>query len=111
MYPAPPGSKFNWDYYLGPHLALAHRLLDDRGLLRIEIDRGIGSFPPGSPAPYHAVGHLFFRSFEDLVAALAPTAEQFIADERRYSSEPSVVQISEVVETGSGKGVSSGGTR
>jgi uncharacterized protein (TIGR02118 family) len=98
MYPRTPESHFDWDYYLGPHLALAHKLLDSRGLVRIEVDKGIGGFPPGTAAPYHAVGHLFFRNLEEMIAAVAPAAEQFMADERKYSSERSVVQISEAVE-------------
>jgi hypothetical protein len=51
MYPATPGSRFNWDYYLGPHLELSRKLLTPRGLVRTEIDRGIGGLPPGAPAP------------------------------------------------------------
>jgi len=69
MYPATPGSKFDWNYYLGKHLELSRRLLTPRGLMRTEIDRGIGSFPPGAPPPYHAVGHLFFRTMDDLQTA------------------------------------------
>jgi uncharacterized protein (TIGR02118 family) len=98
MYPAPPGSQFNWDYYLGPHLELAHRLLDSRGLIRIEIDKGLGSFPPGTPPPYHAVGHLFFPTIADMQNALANTAADFIADERNYTTAPSVVQFNEVIK-------------
>jgi uncharacterized protein (TIGR02118 family) len=98
MYPALPGSRFDWDYYLGPHLELSRKLLGPRGLVRTEIDRGIGSFPPGTPPPYHAVGHLFFRTMAEMESALAATAAEFIADERRYTSVPGVVQISEVVE-------------
>ncbi len=98
MYPAPPGSRFDWDYYLGAHLELARRLLYPRGLVRIEIDRGIGSFPPGVSPPYHAIGHLFFRSLSELEAAMAETAAQFIADEPNYSSVGSLVQISEIVD-------------
>jgi hypothetical protein len=64
----------------------------------MEIDRGMGSLPPGAPAPYHAVGHLFFRTYAEMQSALSATAPEFIADERKYSSAPSVVQISEVVE-------------
>ena len=97
MYPAKPGSRFDWDYYLGPHLELAARLLNARGLVRTEIDRGIGSLPPGSPAPYHAIGHLFFRTMEELMAALAATAADFIEDQQRYTDVASVIQISEVV--------------
>ena len=98
MYPAPPGSRFDWRYYLGPHLELSRRLLIPRGLVRTEIDRGVGSFPPGAPPPYHAVGHLFFRTRAELESAMEAAAAEFIADERNYASVPSVVQISEVVE-------------
>ena len=98
MYPALPGSRFDWDYYLGPHLELARRLLSDRGLVRTEIDRGLGSLPLGAPPIYHAVGHLFFLTREAMEAALAATAHEFIADERNYASVPGVVQISETLE-------------
>jgi uncharacterized protein (TIGR02118 family) len=98
MYPALPGSRFDWDYYLGQHRELARRLLSSRGLVRTEIDRGVGGIPPGAPPPYHAVGHLFFQTMAELESALEATAGEFIADERNYSSAPSVVQISEVVE-------------
>jgi uncharacterized protein (TIGR02118 family) len=57
MYPAAPGSRFDWGYYLGQHLELARRLLGSRGLLRTEIDKGLAGLPPGSPPPYHAIGH------------------------------------------------------
>jgi uncharacterized protein (TIGR02118 family) len=98
MYPATPDSKFHWDYYLNEHLQLAHKLLDPRGLVRLEIDRGLGSFPPGAPAPYHAVGHLFFRTIDEMQAALGATAVQFIEDEKKYAPSGSVVLISEVLE-------------
>ena len=97
MYPATPGSQFDWDYYLGPHRELSQRLLGSRGLIRTEIDRGIAGIPPAGP-PYHAIGHLFFRTMADLEAALEATVAEFVADERNYTDTPSVVQISEVVE-------------
>ena len=98
MYPATPGSRFDWDYYLGEHRELSRRLLGSRGLVRTEIDRGVAGIPPGALPPYHAIGHLFFRTMGELESALQATAAEFIADERNYTSAPSVVQISEVVE-------------
>jgi uncharacterized protein (TIGR02118 family) len=98
MYPASPGSRFDWDYYLGEHLPLAQRLLGPRGLARTEIDRGVEGFPPGSPAPYHAVAHLFFETLADMQSALAATAEPLIADMPNYTDVPGVVQINEVVK-------------
>lgn len=97
LYPAASGSTFDWSYYLGPHLVLARQLLLPRGLVRIEIDRGIGAFPPGTPAHYHAIGHLYFETMQHLDTALAATAPQLIADQRKYYSGESVVQVSEVV--------------
>ncbi len=98
MYPNGSQSRFDWDYYLGPHVVLAKKLLLPRGLVRLEIDRGVGAFPPGAPAPYHAIGHLFFASMQDMESALASTAPELIEDQRKYYSGESVVQISEVVE-------------
>lgn len=97
MYPATPASTFDWNYYLGPHLVVARQLLLPRGLIRIEVDRGIGAFPPGTPSHYHAIGHLYFESMLDLDTALAATAPELIADQRKYYSGESVVQVSEVV--------------
>jgi uncharacterized protein (TIGR02118 family) len=94
MYPATPGSRFDWDYYLGQHRELSRRLLTLRGLVRTQIDRGVAGIPPGAPPPYHAVGHLFFRTMAELDSALQATAAEFVADERNYANVPSVVQIS-----------------
>ena len=97
LYPADPGSTFDWKYYLGPHLVLARKLLGPLGLVRIEVDRGIGAFPPGTPSHYHAIGHLYFESMQDLDNALAAKAVELVADVRKYFSGESVVQVSEVV--------------
>jgi uncharacterized protein (TIGR02118 family) len=97
MYPATPGSTFDWEYYLHGHVSLAHRLLDPRGLVRAEIDRGRGGFPPGTPAPYHAVAHLFFADPATFQKAMAETAAELTADVPNYASVPPVIQVSEVV--------------
>jgi uncharacterized protein (TIGR02118 family) len=97
MYPQKSGSTFDWGYYLGGHLELAYRLLRPFGLTRIEIDRGMGGFPPGSPAPFYAIARLPFPSLEALQSALAATAGALVADQAKYYSGESVVQISEEV--------------
>lgn len=97
MYPTSSGSTFDWDYYLAAHLALARKLLSRFGLQRIEIDRGLGTLPPGAPPHFHAVGHLFFSSMADFERAMAETAQELIADQRKYFSGESIVQVSEVI--------------
>jgi len=99
MYPVSSGSKFDWSYYLGPHVVLARKLLTPLGLLGIEIDRGLGALPPGAPPHFHAIGHLFFLSMEELDRAMAETAPALIADQQKYFNGESIVQISEVVKT------------
>jgi len=97
MYPTSSGSTFDRNYYLAPHLVLAKKLLSPFGLLRIEIDRGLGALPPGTPPHFHAVGHLFFSSMADFERAMAETAKDLIADQQKYFSGESIVQVSEVV--------------
>jgi uncharacterized protein (TIGR02118 family) len=99
MYPATDGSTFDWDYYLGPHRELSSRLLTPMGLVRVEVDRGVMAFPPGTPSHFHGVGHLFFNSMEDMERALAAHAFTLVADQRKYFSGESMVQVSEVVES------------
>jgi uncharacterized protein (TIGR02118 family) len=96
-YPAAPGSRFDWDYYLTAHVELVQRIVAPLGLVKVEIDRGIGSFHPGAPPPFHAVGHLFFHTLADLETALAATAPELIADQAKYTDVQSIVMISEVV--------------
>jgi len=89
-------------------IALATNALDamgDSGVLTIlgrnedeKVVVEVSGIPPGTPPPYHAVGHLFFRTMAELAGALADTAAEFIADEKKYADAGSVVQISEVVE-------------
>jgi len=105
MYPTGSGSTFDWNYYLAPHLALAKKLLSPFGLIRIEVDRGLSGFPPGSTPPFHAVGHLFFPSMDALQQAMAETAPALIADQQKYFSGESMVQFNEVIDMSGGAGL------
>ncbi len=48
MYPN-ESDKFDMDYYLNKHIPLVHQLLDSFGLVRTEVDKGIGTAEPGAP--------------------------------------------------------------
>ena len=50
LYPRSEGSKFDFKYYGEKHMALVKARLTEHGLLRIEVDKGIGG-AEGSPAP------------------------------------------------------------
>ena len=97
LYPATAGSRFDWEYYLGQHVDLVNRLLPPLGLVKLEIDHGLGGFPPGAPPPFLAVGHLFLQTMSDLQTALGATAAELVADQKKYTDVQSVILISEVV--------------
>jgi uncharacterized protein (TIGR02118 family) len=42
----------------------------------LSIDRGIGGETPGLPAPYAAVGHLYFDTVADFQNSFGPQAEK-----------------------------------
>jgi hypothetical protein len=97
MYPALPGSRFDWDYYLGHHLELSRRLLTPRGLVRLEIDKRARQPSSGLSAALPRRRPHLLQHHRRAAAALEATAADFIANERNYTDVPSVVQTNEVV--------------
>jgi uncharacterized protein (TIGR02118 family) len=98
MYPATAGSTFDWDYYLFQHVALVRSRLKSRGMRKFEVDRGVGSFPAGTPIPYHAIAHLFFDSGAAMEEAMSAVGPELLADIARYYNGEVVTQVSAVVE-------------
>ena len=99
MYPATAGSTFDWDYYLFQHVALVRKRLKSNGMLKFEVDRGVGSFPPGTPIPYHAIAHLFFESGAAMEEAMSAVGPELMADIPHYYNGTVVTQVSTVVES------------
>ena len=93
----PSGGRFDIEYYLSQHIPLVHRLLEPYGLVRTEVDKGIGSARPGSPAPYVAVAHLIFKSMESMAKGLSAHDPELSADVVNYTDIKPVFQISEMV--------------
>ena len=96
LYPNEAGSNFDHAYYRDSHMPMVKERLGD-ACLRFAIDKGLGGPAPGSPAPYHAIGELYFNSVADFGAAMAPHGKEINADIKNYTSVKPVMQISEVV--------------
>ena len=99
MYPNEDGVRFDFDYYTTTHDRLVKQLLGSYGLTRIDVDRGLGS-PGDEPAPYVAVGTLWFESAEGIDEGLAEHGEEILGDIPNFSSVQPTIQISEVVTGG-----------
>ena len=97
MYPN-DGGKFDMDYYINKHMVLVHKLLDPYGLVRTEVDKGIGTSEPGAPAPFVAIAHLIFNSIEDMQKGLQAHDPDLGADLPNYTDIMPQFQISEMIE-------------
>jgi uncharacterized protein (TIGR02118 family) len=66
-------------------------------LKRADVERGLGGFEPGSPAPYRVIGHLTFDSLEAMQNSFGRHAGEIVADLPNFTDIQPTVQISEVV--------------
>ena len=98
LFPNKPGSKFNWEYYKSTHHPLVEEKLKGNGLLKFEIDKGIGTADPGKPAPYTMIANLSFNTLDEVQAALKMHSESIMADIPNFTDLQPEIQISEVVD-------------
>jgi len=87
----PKGEKFDFEYYATKHMQLVHKLLDPFGLVKTEIDRGVGT------APFIAVGHLIFNTLEEMQKGLEAHDPKLAADLANFSDIQPQFQVSEII--------------
>lgn len=85
------GGKFDFEYYKKQHMGLVHQLLDSYGLIKSEVDKGIGD------SPYVAIGHLVFDNLEDMQKGLEAHDPTLGADLVNFSDIKPEFQVSEIV--------------
>ncbi len=96
LYPAGEGKTFDMQYYQNTQVPLVAELLG-AALIATGIDGGLGGMAPGSPAPFMAIGHLYFNSVEEFGRSFGPQAAKIIADLPNFTNAEPVVQINEVI--------------
>lgn len=95
FYPHREGGKFDISYYCHKHIPLVQKLLG-AALKGAAVDQGITGLPPGTPAPYAAMGHLLFESAESFQKAFEVHAATIMADIPNYTNLQPLIQLSEV---------------
>ena len=95
LYPNSPGATFDMDYYLDKHMTMVEEKLG-AACKNVEAEQGVAGGAPGAPAPFIAIGHLYFDSLEAFQKAFAPHADAIMADIPNYTNTKPTVQISEV---------------
>jgi uncharacterized protein (TIGR02118 family) len=96
LYPNGEGKKFDMDYYSTNHVALVSGLLGD-ALKGATIELGTAGAEPGSPAPFLAMGNMYFDSVEAFGNSFGPNAEKIMSDLPNFTNSEPVVQVSTVV--------------
>jgi uncharacterized protein (TIGR02118 family) len=95
LYPNAAGTRFDINYYCSTHMPLVKKLMGP-ALKTMAVDEGIGGQPAGSPAPYHAIGHLICNSLEDFQNGFGPHAAAIMADIPNYTNAQPIIQISTI---------------
>ncbi len=96
-YPNEPGKKFDWDYYLNTHGPLVNEQLNGRGLLKLEVDKGISSPDPSEPAPFVAIAYLTFNTVEEVHEGFKASGREIMGDIPNFTDIKPTFQISEIV--------------
>ena len=96
LYPNGDGKKFDMDYYCNQHLPMVAGLMGDT-LKGTAVEKGLAGGAPDTPAPYAAVGNLYFDSIEAFETAFGPHMETIMADVPNYTNIEPIMLISEVM--------------
>lgn len=95
LYPNKDGAKFDMSYYLTSHIPMLKRVLG-AALKGCVVEQGLAGGAPGTKPEYSTLCHLRFDSLEAFHGAFGPHAADIRKDIANYSSEPLVIQISDV---------------
>jgi uncharacterized protein (TIGR02118 family) len=88
----PQGGKFDFDYYATKHMGLVHKLLDSFGLVKAEVNKGVGD------SPFIAIGHLVFNTMGEMQKGLQAHDPELAADLVNFTDIKPQFQISEIID-------------
>ena len=96
LYPNVDGKTFDMEYYSSIHVSMVGGLLG-KALIGATVENGLGGTAPGTPAPFVAMGNLYFNNMEAFENSFGPNAEAIMADLPNFTNIEPIVQISEVM--------------
>lgn len=97
LYPNETGKRFDHEYYVRKHMTLVRERLASFGLIRTEVDRGLAGGTPGAPAPFVAVGHVYFDTLEGFQRGMNQHGREILGDIPNYTDISPTIQISEII--------------
>ncbi len=98
VYPAVPGSRFDFDYYAHVHMPLATRLLEPHGFLGYEILRCAGTVRGDAPQ-FRCITELRFATLDGLREGMGAHGAELSADFAAYTDITPVATVCEPLHT------------
>ena len=95
LYPNLKGSRFDWDYYINVHTAIAKERFGDVAV-RWEVDRGVEGEDQGQPPDYQVAAYITLTSLEDYRRVMEEHGEELKADFPMYTNVYPHFLISEI---------------
>ena len=96
LYPKTSEGNFDLDYYLNKHIPMVKERLTPLGLMRLEVDEGIGGLAPDQPPAYVVMGYLVFETPEALQSGLAAHGAEIMGDIPNYTNLQPQIQINRI---------------
>ena len=98
LYPYEEGAQFDHEYWNTSHRSLIQKLLGPAGFIKGELETGISSSDPNTPAPFTAIAHLYFNTTDEVHEAFKTHAGPIMKDASNYTTITPLFQISEILE-------------
>ena len=78
-------------------MKLVRERLGSFGLVRTEVDKGMVGGAPGAPAPFVAIGHVYFNSLDGFQKGMGQHGKAIMGDVPNYANIQPQTQISEII--------------
>ncbi len=95
LYPNRDGKRFDMNYYCNKHVPIVAGLLSD-AVKGATVEKGLGGGAPNAPAPYVAMGNLYFDTVQAFENSFGPNADKIMGDIPNYTNIEPIIQVSEV---------------
>ena len=76
---------------------MVNKNMGNRGLIKVEVDKGVSGPDPSEPAPFVAIAHLTFNTVEEVHEAFKAVGREVMGDIPNFTDIKPTVQISEIV--------------
>jgi uncharacterized protein (TIGR02118 family) len=96
LYPKSAESHFDLNYYLNKHTPMVIDRLMPLGMLRLEVDEGLGGLGPDQPPAYAVICYLIFENVEALQKGLAAHGAEIMGDIVNYTNVQPQIQINRI---------------